>query len=127
MRSEIFPPGFSGLEEILTYLKLLIEPLVFVLIPILLAVNIQEIKDVLIFNAEFEIDLVPEDGQFHGFVVVLGSESRFIMEVFLFNEIVNFFEQIPVGFRGRGTFWSETFGSRRVNIVQDFVQEYFVS
>ena len=127
MRSEIFPPGFSGFEEILTYLKFLIEPLVFVLIPILLAVNIQHIKDVLIFNAEFEIDFVPEDGQFHGFVVVLGSKSRFIMEVFLFNEIVNFFEEIPVRLRGWGTFWSETFGSRRVNIVQDFVQEYFVS
>ncbi len=117
MRSEIFPPVFSSFEEILTYLKFLIEPLVFVLIPILLAVNIQHIKDVLIFNAEFEVDLVPENGQFHGFVVVLGSESRFIMEVFLFNEIVNFFEEIPVRLRGRGAFWSETFGSRRVDIV----------
>ena len=91
MRSEIFPPGFSGLEEVIPDLNLLIEPLVFVLIPILLAVNIQQIKDVLIFNGEIEVDFVPEDGQFHRFVVVLGSESRFIMEVFLFNEIVNFF------------------------------------
>jgi len=127
LTSEIFPSGFSAFEEVVANFEHLIKTMVFVLIPILLAVNIEEIKDVLIFNPELEVDLVLKDGHFDRFIVVFGSESRFIVEVFFFNEVVNFFEELPVRLRGRGPFWSETFGSRRVNIFQDFVQEYFVS